>query len=162
MFFREDMNFSIIDGCDDEAAGQDLRFSVRNKKETNRKKQALTGSIRRTATTRTVFPDLLPCRRPQMPRHFFIGQNTCPKKQERRCMNMVICRTACILWQTAMSFPWHSQTKRRSGTTKEQKTGLPVTPELPARVLSGFSDHDAAVIRRPVQDPIEHLFPKKK
>jgi hypothetical protein len=39
MFFREDMNLSIIDGCDDEAAGQDLRFSVRNKKETNRKKQ---------------------------------------------------------------------------------------------------------------------------
>ena len=83
MFFREDMNFSIIDGCDDEAAGQDLRFSVRNKKETNQKKQALAGSIRRTATPRTVFPDLLPCRRPKMPRHFFIGQNTCPKKTRK-------------------------------------------------------------------------------
>lgn len=99
---------------------------------------------------------------PKCPGIFLSARTLARKKQERRCMNMVICRTACILWQTAMSFPWHSQTKRRSGTTKEQKTGLPVTPELPARVLSGFSDHDAAVIRRPVQDPIEHLFPKKK
>ena len=77
------MNFSIIDGCDDEAAGQDLRFSVRNKKETNRKKQAFAGPIRRTATPPDCFSGSFAMPPSPNAQAFFIGQNTCPKKTRK-------------------------------------------------------------------------------
>ena len=76
------MNFSIIDGCDDEAAGQDLRFSVRNKKETNRKKQALAGSIRRTAPPGLFFRIFCHAAVPKCPGIFYRPEHL-PEKNKK-------------------------------------------------------------------------------
>lgn len=83
MFFREDMNFSIIDGCDDEAPDRTCVFPFGTKKRQTGKNRHLPDPSDGRPPPGLFFRILLPCRRPPNAQAFFYRPEHLPQKTRK-------------------------------------------------------------------------------